>query len=76
MNDVKKMFNNAVNGTKAASDEISDEDINVLNNLRTFRRSLSFQEGACSMEPHPHPNQKNSNTSFNLMPEENFFMTL
>ena len=72
INDVKKMFNNAVDGIKAASDDITEEDISALNDLRTFRRSLSCQEGACSLEPQLYPHQKKSNTSFNEMPVEIF----
>lgn len=42
---IKEKFESAVNGIQAAAEEITDEDVGILNELHSFRKSLSIPSG-------------------------------
>ena len=44
MTDIKDKFTSAVNGMNAATEEITDEDIDILRDLHSFRKSLSTSD--------------------------------
>ena len=43
VNDIKSNFNEAVSGLKEASNDICDNDLNILDDLRSFRQSLEIR---------------------------------
>ena len=76
MTDVKAMFKSAVDGIKAEFSEITDEDISVCGDLRTFRRSLNALEEAPAFELHPLSQQVSDGATPNEIPGDDTLQDL
>lgn len=58
VNEIKSNFSKAISGLKEASDDISDNDLNIIENIRSFRQSFGIinsisERDKDSSPPHP-----------------------